>query len=79
MFPHRIQAILIQRDELLILEVFLEFHKLLNKNYENMDIQPLFFELRTLRKRKLHRLFVEGYPNSIIMFLKNFFVKRVNN
>lgn len=76
MFPHRIQAILIQRDELLILEVFLEFHKLLNKIYENMDIQPPFLDLRTLRKRKLHRLVVEGYPNSIIMFLKKFFCKK---
>lgn len=56
LFRRRIQANLIQRDEPPTIEGIKESHKLLNKIYENLDTEPPFFDLTTLRKTKLHKL-----------------------
>lgn len=56
LFRRRIQANLIQRDEPPTIGGIEESHKLLNKIYENLDTQPPFFDLNTLRKTKLHKL-----------------------
>ncbi|CAL9729028.1 hypothetical protein MOUN0_F04236 [Monosporozyma unispora] len=56
LFRRRIQANLIQRNEPPTASGIEECHKLLSKIYENLDTDPPFFDLNTLRKSKLHKL-----------------------
>lgn len=56
LFRRRIQANLIQRNEPPTASGIEECHKLLNKIHENLDTDPPFFDLNTLRKSKLHKL-----------------------
>lgn len=56
LFRRRIQANLIQRNDPPTASGIEECHKLLNKIYENLETDPPFFDLDTLRKSKLHKL-----------------------
>ncbi|CAL9734022.1 hypothetical protein MOSE0_D02784 [Monosporozyma servazzii] len=56
LFRRRIQANLIQRNDPPTPSGIDECHKLLNKIYENLETDPPFFDLDTLRKSKLHKL-----------------------
>ena len=56
LFRRRIQRDLIQRDTPPGPREIAESHKLLQKIIENLDNDPPFFDLDTLKKTKLHKL-----------------------
>lgn len=56
LFRRRIQRNLIQRDTPPGPREIAESHKLLQKIIENLDNDPAFFDLETLKKTKLHKL-----------------------
>lgn len=56
LFRRRIQRNLIQRDSPPTIDNINETHKLLSKIMENLDNEPTFFDLETLKKSKIHKL-----------------------
>ncbi|EDO19245.1 hypothetical protein Kpol_1050p104, partial [Vanderwaltozyma polyspora DSM 70294] len=56
LFRRKIQRNLVQRDNPPTDEEILETHQLLRKIEENLDSDPAFFDLNSLRESKLHKL-----------------------